>query len=92
MADPVDVEVDATVEQLFRRLQNSHRDLFGGLRRVDRQVTTRLLGPDRTFTATPSFGLADFRMVRQLLAENFTPPTGGFSITLGGIRQLGSSG
>lgn len=46
-----------------------------------------MLGPIRTFTAYCYFGLAEIRIVQQLLADNVTPPTGGFAITLSGIRQ-----
>lgn len=63
MADPVDADIDPTMEQLYRCLRNSLRDLSGGLRRGDRKGTTGLLGPDWKFMATSHFGLSNIRTV-----------------------------
>lgn len=87
MAEPVDVREDTTVVQLSARLSRSLRGLFDGLRCGDRHVAARLLGPDRTFLATIYFGLADIQVVHEFLRETVTPPSGGFAITVGGIRQ-----
>lgn len=87
MDEPVDVQVDATVEQLAVRLRRCLGDFSSGLLRGDRQVDTRMLGPYRTFTASSYFSLDEIWIVHRFLAENDTPPTGKLSITLVGIRQ-----
>lgn len=45
MAEPVDVEIDATVEKLYVRLRSSLRDVSSGILRGDQQVVSRMLGP-----------------------------------------------
>lgn len=87
MDEPVGVGVDVTVKQLSRGLLRSLRDLSGGIRRGDRQVTARMLGTARDFMVSYNFVLDDMRIVHQFLANNVPPPTGGFAITLDGIRQ-----
>lgn len=81
------VAVGNTVEKLSLMLRSYLRDLGGGIRHGDRRVVDRMLGPDRTFIASPYFGLADMQIIHQFLGQNVTAPTGAFAITVGGIQQ-----
>lgn len=78
MAEPVDVEFDATVQQLFRLLRGSLRDLCGGIFHGDHQVTTRMVESDRTFKGSSHLGLVDMKVVHRFLSDNVIPPTAGF--------------
>lgn len=85
MAEPIDVDIEAILEQLSILSRRSIRYFSIGLLRGDIQVATPNFRTDRTFKSSSCFRLADIRIFHRLFTYNVTPPTGGFSITLGGI-------
>lgn len=78
MSASLDVEVDNIVERLSLVLRLSFWDLGGVLRRGERRVVDRMLGPDRTFIASSYFGLDDIQIIHHFLGRNVTAPSGGF--------------